>query len=62
MAEELKKDIEYLKTLRDALKAEAKRLQLRASRINKIIEDLEARVEEESGEFLEEEEELEETF
>jgi prefoldin subunit 5 len=57
MSEELKRDIQYLKRLRNSLEADMDILRKRVKRINEVIESLETRLEEE-----EPEEELEEEF
>jgi len=57
MSEELKRDIQYLKRLRNSLEADIDILRKRVKRINEVIESLETRLEEE-----EPEEEFEEEF
>jgi prefoldin subunit 5 len=57
MSEELKRNIQYLKRLRNSLENDIDILRKRVKRINEVIESLETRLEEE-----EPEEELEEEF
>jgi prefoldin subunit 5 len=57
MSEELKRDLQYLKRLRNSLEADVDILRKRIKRINEVIESLETRLEEE-----EPEEEFEEEF